>query len=397
MEINGREKMSKVNRFAMILSFVLIIVLGVLLAIDGQQNKKLSQELEEAAKQQYLEGKAFLATVESEYNSDMAVVSKYMPGIVCWGDSLTLGSGGEGTTYPKVLKTLIQDKICDLYDLRASFDSQYAYLVDPGHYEVNIPVVNMGVGGENTATIVGRNGGIPFVTSSSLTIPADQTPVEIHFRSKNGQNVTPLIHGKVGVNPVIIDGIQGTLSIPQESIDSKDYIYYFTRSAPGEAKTVSIGTEITTAASSQYRDYITVIFVGANGGYSNLEELISQQRAIINHQTANQDRFIIVGLHTGTRESRRKLEEAMQEEYGDRYINLREYMATKALKDAGMEPTGDDFVLMAQGATPYSLMVEDCLHFNATGYTLVGNLIFDTMNKLGYFEEVQQALTHNGN
>lgn len=56
---------------------------------------------------------------------------------------------------------------------------------------------------------------------------------------------------------------------------------------------------------------------------------------MINHQTANQDRYIIVGLHTLTATERAGLESAMIAEYRDKYINLREYMSSQqAVNDA---------------------------------------------------------------
>lgn len=332
--------------------------------------------------------------VNAEHNADMAIVTQYLPGIVCWGDSMTVGYGGDGVTYPKVLQSLIQENLLDSYDLKSQFNSKHAHLINPVDYEISIPVINMGVGGENTLTILGRNGAVPFVISSPLTIPADETPVEIHFTSEGGQPVAPLIQGDRGLNPVIIGGVEGTLSISQESINSVDHSYHFTRSSVGEPKTIPVGTEIITSASTQYLDYITVIFIGLNGGYSNYDELIRHQRAIIGHQTANSDRFIIVGLSNGTKESRCALEAVLEAEYGKKYINLREYMSTRAMEDAGLEPSEEDLSLMKQGSTPASLTSVGS-HYNSVGYELLGRLLFSTMNELGYFDEVRDALTHN--
>lgn len=295
------------------------------------------------------------------------------PGIVCWGDSLTYGAHGNGVTYPLVLEAMIKENITDLYNLPP------------------IPVVNMGVGGESSITIAGRNGAIPYVLSRDLTIPADCTPVAVQYISKEGQNVAPLRQGKAGVNPVTIGGIEGTLSITQETHISKEFSYHFTRSAAGEAITVPSGTEIVTAASHQNLDYLPVVYIGQNGGFAGFGDLIHQQRSIIDHQNANRDRFIVVGLHKGTAESCADLEKAMRDEYGDRYINLRKYMSTKAMADAGLEPTQEDLQLMAQGSTPYSLMVADRSHFNSTGYALIGRLIYHTMDKLGYFNGLRDT------
>ena len=391
-----KERNSTINRIAIGISILCIALLAVMFVIDRQQKKELGESLAQLAQQQEAEEQAFLDMVNAEYDADKAVLSQYLPGIVCWGDSLTAGAGGNGVTYPKVLQSLILEHISDQYSLKSHPDSKYTYLMDPRDYTVEIPVINMGVGGENTMTITGRNGAIPYIVSESLTIPADTTPVQIHFTSKGGEYVAPLRQGQAGVNNVTIGGIEGKLSISQESNTSKDYSYYFTRSSAGEAKTVPAGTEIITAASSQYLDYITVIFMGQNGGYKDFDDLIRQQRAIIDHQTANNDRFIIVGLHTGTEESRQALEAAMEAEYGEKYINLRQYMSTNAMTDAGLEPTAEDSAQMQQGSTPTSLLVhKDNVHFNAVGYKLIGNLIFDTMNELGYFDEVRNALTYN--
>ena len=144
---------------------------------------------------------------------------------------------------------------------------------------------------------------------------------------------------------------------------------------------------------------IWALVIGQNGGYDDIDDLIAQQRAIIEHQSGNpvnedgSAQFIIVGLHTGTADSRAELEVAMEAEYGDQYINLREYMSTQGLADAGLTATDEDKDMMADGMTPASLMVSDKLNFNADGYKLIGNLIYNRMDELGYFNEVREAIS----
>ena len=81
----------------------------------------------------------------------------------------------------------------------------------------------------------------------------------------------------------------------------------------------------------------------------------------------------------------------MVEEYGDKYINLRKYMATDAIYDAGLEPTKSDLQRMQVGYAPFSLLARDELHFNATGYELIGKLVYNRMESLGYFDEVKAS------
>lgn len=260
----------------------------------------------------------------------------------------------------------------------------------------------MGVGGENTNTILGRNGAAPFVIAEDFTIPADTSAVEIKMVSANGKSVAPLLQGNRGMDYVTIDGVKGVISADiKKDTDGKvnkdETKYYFTRESSGDAVTVKAGTEIVTSGSTENLNYIPIVFIGQNGGYDDIADLISQQRAIIEHQEGNpvnedgSARFIIVGLHTGTAESRAELEAAMKAEYGDQYINLREYMSTEGLSDAGLTATDEDKEMMAVGSTPASLL-SDSVHFTAKGYELIGNLIYEHMDELGYFDEVREAI-----
>ncbi len=325
---------------------------------------------------------AEIEELNRSYNKTLSVIADRLPGIVCWGDSLTSGPGGDAMTYPKSLQNSINNAICSVYDPTSSLSDEAKSLVDAEDYKISIPVINMGVGGETTNTILGRNGAVPFVTSGSLTIPSGTTPVRIRFVSQNGRTVAPLLQGSAGMEYVTISGVRGVIS--------KSYGgYTFTRSEAGSEVTVPGGTVITTAGSENYRDYITVIFIGQNGGFTDYDDLVVQQRAIIEHQTRNNDRYIIIGLHTTTPSYRDDLEGLMEEEYGDKYINLRRYMATDAIYDAGLEPTQEDRWRMDIGFAPLSLLAVDELHFNDTGYELIGKLVYNRMESLGYFDEVK--------
>lgn len=373
-----------------VITIILTAVLVLILYVNEKEEKRLTAELEEAGRVQREERYAEEARVKVLVDDVKQVFEEYLPGIVCWGDSLTAGAGGDGTTYPHVLETLIRDNVISSIDMKKVTNDGYirSYLKP----RLKVPVINMGVGGENTNTILGRNGGIPFVLSSDLQIPAGKVSVRISFESQNGRAVAPLRQGKAGMESVTIDDCEGTISIEQESYKSEEFEYYFTRNKPGTIQTAKAGTTIVTTGSQENRNYIPVIFIGQNRGYEDIEDLIYQQRAIINHQSGNPlERYIIVGLHTGTLADRAELETAMTAEYGERYINLREYMSTQGLTDAGLEATEEDMQMMENGMTPVSLLV-DGVHFNAAGYELIGKLIYTRMDKLGYFSECREAI-----
>ena len=70
-------------------------------------------------------------------------------------------------------------------------------------------------------------------------------------------------------------------------------------------------------------------------------------------------------------------------------------MATDAMSDAGLTPTERDLERMELGFTPYSLLSIDELHFNEAGYELIGKLVYERMDKLGYFDGAKLALGIN--
>lgn len=330
--------------------------------------------------------------LKSKHADTLAALADTLPGIVCWGDSLTSGPGGDAMSYPKSLQNCVNERLCALYDPTAALSDEEKALLqnnpsDKSNLTVDIPVINMGVGGETTNTILARNGAVPFLTDGSITIPSECKPVRIRLTCESGAPVAPLLQGNAGMESVTIGGIKGVITHGQG--------YFFTRSEPGEETKIPDGTVIVTEGSGKYLDYLPVIFIGQNGGYTGYFDLVDQQRAIIEHQTKNGDRYIIIGMHTTTPGYREDLEELMVEEFGDKYINLREYMATDAMSDAGLTPTERDLERMELGFTPYSLLSIDELHFNEAGYELIGKLVYERMDKLGYFDGAKLALGIN--
>lgn len=313
-------------------------------------------------------GLSFRRLYITRENLLMAYEKQMLPGIVCWGDSLTFGAGGAGVSYPFVLEE------------RLNKDRLY------------INVINMGIGGENTVTIAGRAGAIPF-RLNEFTIPAESTPVEIFYQEEEGKSIRPFEQGDSGINPCIINGISGRMSGER----SEDGImhYYFIRGESGEAVYVEEGTEVETWAASHFSDYIYVVFMGENHGWNNIQDLIEQQQAILSMQKKYAGNYIVVGLPTGTKKERQELEAALYETYGDKFLNIREYLSTQGIYDAGIKPSDEDLSRMEEGMIPTSLLVDD-IHFNAAGYRLIGNFLYERMKKLGYFDELSDVVAEYG-
>lgn len=301
-----------------------------------------------------------------EQNLLQAYTNASIPEIVCIGDSLTAGTGGEGVSYPSYLQELLWE------------DSLY------------IPVRNLGVGGENTVTIAARVSALPFKVNS-FTIPTDNTPVEISFLADEGKRIEPLRQGEAGINPCKIAGVEGLLSIEQENPWSAEHTYYFTRSQSGEAVKVEEGATVETNAKNACKDGIFIVFMGENGGFDSIEELIIHQKAILALQEKNKDKYIIVGMTSGTAAERAEVEAAMQAEYGAHYVNLREYLSSEGVYDAGIEPTENDLLQMEEGKIPDCLLSDD-VHFTKQGYMVIAEKLYAHMKELGYFDDVMDAV-----
>lgn len=312
------------------------------------------------------------------------IIRHTLPGIVCWGDSLTSGYGKDDTAFPNVLSRLIQENIIDTFDVP---------------YDLECPgVKNLGVFLEDSATIAGRSGGVPYVTSEDMVIPKETQAVELLFRLEDGKKVMPNGPGYSGLDSITIAGISGNISMEQNG-SKEERKYYFTRAERGEEVKVPAGTKIMTYGSTHFLTYFPVVFIGENDDPLDIKELVKYQKAIVNHYEDNKENYIIVGLSSGTEKERAGLEEVMKDEYGDKYINLREYMSTSGIEDAnkllkaGIRATERDEEMMAEGRVPESLLAEDGLHFNPYGCEMIGRLIYGRMEQLGYFDKVRTAMT----
>lgn len=287
-----------------------------------------------------------------------------IPAIYCIGDSLTHGTEGDEYSYPYLLwKDLERDGIY-------------------------IPVHNYGVGGENVPTICGRVGSSPY-SVNHCTIPSKTEPVEIDFTD---ESVNPLLQGgEEQINPCIISSIEGEITYNDDK-------YYFTRLKEGKSVEVQTNEIIETYVTGQIKNdkgAIYVIFMGENGGYNDIDELIDYQKSIVDMCNDNNQKYIIVGLTSGSAADRAALESRMNEEYGDKYLNLREYLITEGIdslvKENKITLTDTDKDQISRGIVPDSLRT-DSVHFTKEGYELVEKAVYSKLYELNYFSDIQDQV-----
>lgn len=321
------------------------------------------------------EGKAFVKAnilgnksandfyTKSEINDLFETPEKY---ITCWGDSLTAGGGW--TTRLKELS--------------------------------GMPVYNGGTGGENSKIIMARQGGDVMIIND-ITIPSDVTPVLIASRATDsgistelGNKVTPLLQGGAHVNPCMIGEVKGTLAWTGNGYADTNGTWTFTRAEAGEELIITRPTAIRTDFDiNRNSPHLMVIFMGQNGGYIDLDDLVRQHRLMIEHSKAKY--VIVLGLSSGTAESRKEYEDKMRDEFGRYFISLREYLSHPiydgetivscyGLDDAGLSATDDDLEKIAIGQVP-SQLLSDSVHYTSVTKTVLGNMIYKKCIDLNIF------------
>lgn len=357
-------------------------------AVQSSQRQELSDARQESK-----------AEIDQTYAQHLAVLEQYLPGIVCWGDSLTTGSSGN-VSYPHTLQKYLDIFISDIYDLRYSLEiTEGLSVVKWDDYRISVPVINMGAGRESSATILGRSGVVPFVVSADFVIPAGTESVPVGIVSENGERVLPLVAGDGGVNPVTIAGVQGTLA-RNTSQQWNPNAYQFTRLEAGQEVAVQKSTPIVTAVADDYQNYIHIVWLGTYGEYINADKLVRDTKALLQRQNINTDRFLVIGpcayngswlnLSSYTLNS---IDSAMLQAFGDRYINLRKYLMEDGLRDAGLSAGEKDRLSIANGYVPDSFCSNtNGADLNGIAYELLGKLVFDRMDRLGYFAEVREQL-----
>lgn len=294
-----------------------------------------------------------------------------LTGIVCWGDSLTAG-GGWTSTLQKLS---------------------------------GIPVYNGGTGGENARTIAARQGADVMLVNN-ITIPAACEPVTIAVRktdsgilTEEGYKVTPLLQGGAHVNPVKIGEVEGTLRWTGTNYADTNGIWTFTRSAAGEAVTIKRPTAVRTAFDRLHNQpsEVMILFIGQNGGYADLTDLIRMHQQMISHFKGKE--YLVLGLSSGTESQRAEYEKQMKQAFGRRFVSLREYLAHPVydtdgktviscygLDDAGLDPTDADIERIKQGQVPQTLLA-DSVHYTAATKTVIGTMLYKKMIELGILEQ----------
>ena len=290
--------------------------------------------------------------VEAEEAPDEALVpiaqfSGDLPRIVCWGDSLT-ESADRQTAYPDVLRKLS-----------------------------GAEVVNYGIRSDTTLMVAIRAGSVSVYTDAFI-MPAETEPVEITVHTRSGKGVPLLRYADYGVNPCYINGVRGQLSLAEGA-------YYFTRSAVGDTIAVEGGSRITTAGmAGKSAEDVLVIFTGTNDApdRNSIQDVISLQRGILDYTGCT--KYVVVGLTCKkVMPDIEKVNEALAEEYGEHFLDIRSFMLQSGLSYEGLKATAEDKKDIENGEIPASLRT-DYVHGNQYFYDILAHKLYEHLQYLGY-------------
>ncbi len=138
---------------------------------------------------------------------------------------------------------------------------------------------------------------------------------------------------------------------------------------------------------AKYSGYLPIVFLGADVDLGNVQQIIAQQRQLINGSS----RYIIIGPVQGRAEDMAYFELMMTQEYGENYINAREFMSEDGIKSMELTATPEDRAAMSEGRVPPAFFSEDGIHLNDTGIRLLSYMTYERMQTLGYFTEIVDA------
>lgn len=277
--------------------------------------------------------------------------------VVCWGDSLTEGTGGDGVTMPNTIADLS-----------------------------GAEVLNYGVFAETSTCIAARQGSNPQYTVEDLIIPADCTPVKAQVSGSYGYEML-LDFGNAGINNVVLNGIEGTYAYDE------NYNRCFTRLTPGEPVAVPAGTQFITHAMLDKRDDdIAVFWVGSNDKFESDDDIIGLLERIDKMiEYHGNDKYVIVSLTARHAFIDRVLDvnASLRERYNDHYIDIRTFLVNDSLNYLNITPTDKDNEALARDDIPYSIratMDEDENHGNPDFYRIIGELVYRKLRELEYLK-----------
>lgn len=264
--------------------------------------------------------------------------------------------------------------------------------------QLEITTINTATGGENSLCVTARDGAIPmFVTGvnkSSLTIDGSRVEVELWDEFCTQRLAMRTTSSNVSLSKIYIGDISFTLSIegtvPYDDgsgnePDFSNVHYYLTPDSVSETVTYNLPVPCVTYAARNFRGYIPLVQFGANDAINldNYEErapkIIARHKAIINYH--NTDNYFVLGMYPiGLKNlsANKEIQKMYWEEFGYRFIDIRQYLIDYGLEILNITPTEGDLLDISQGVVPRSLRLnKDTHHLTDAAQVVMCNYVVE--------------------
>ncbi len=244
-------------------------------------------------------------------------------------------------------------------------------------------IYDYGHGGDTVGTTLGKFGVYPLYVEP-FTIPSNTTAVNITLKSTYDKIFT---NAKINplnglLNECYIGGIKGNIINPSGDRAT----YKFKRSEVGEDKVLDRNTKVITSIMKKWKEPVfPIIWIGTNAGYntSKPQDLVDALKAFVKMYNYN-GKALIIGFYlqgNTSVETMKEYENLMFREFGNMFINMREYMTTYALEDAGITPTEEDITAMGLGKVPPSAL-GDGTHYGSAIKANIIKIIVEHLEEL---------------
>lgn len=264
--------------------------------------------------------------------------------IVCVGNSLTAGAGGEGVTYP--------DELCKL---------------------LKIKVLNQGVGGQTSTQIAARIGAIPLYVTVKNNRISDADSIVITDKSVNvlydsGHYIGNLKGSLCGVKGWITTDAKGN--------------WFFHRDKKGNVVECPSGSVF--IPENDYKETDFFIFWLGRNNYGDTETVLSDINACVQFVQRIGCKFLVLSVLNADVESEYRgrdgyklldiLNKHIEREYPYNYVDVR-----TPLVNSYVSTLKKDKENYQNDVLPSSLR-SDHIHLNASGYCLLAKIISDFLS-----------------
>ena len=256
-----------------------------------------------------------------------------------------------------------------------------------------------GVGGETSQEIAARTGAIPMFLQSDCVLPADGSSVIIgHYSQAQGgtgiisgwdYNTQLKIHRSLSyntVNPVEVNGVKcnllwdgnpGDLLQPDDIQGVVTLTPLATMDNPVSCKNM---TPIVPRSVIDYQYiYCNILFIGHNGGYVDISDLVSQNKCIIDNCKA---KFTLVVMNHSISNNNLEAKSAFTKAFGENWWDWKQWAYNYGLAVNNLTPTTEDEQAIENGAMLPSLL-SDTVHLNSYGQNAFNIGIQQKLEELG--------------